>query len=188
MTSKNSKRYINPHYVGVIGSVSLFSVYFLIVSIIESTAHAIEQFTNLWYLIGPLVLGFGIQVGLFYYIRAELKIRKAQNASKSVVASGGVSTASMIACCAHHITDVLPILGLSAAAMFLSNYQIFFMVLGVVSNIFGIVLMLEIIKKHGLAKKEGALAWFFDFNLGRIRNWVVFFSIILLGFTAYNTA
>ncbi len=32
--------------------------------------------------------------------------------------SGGTSVTAMVACCLHHVTDVLPILGVSAAAEF----------------------------------------------------------------------
>lgn len=185
MISKKSKKYLDPFYVGLIGSVSLLVVYFLIVALAESAAHAISQFIDLWYLIVPLVVGFGIQVGLFYYIRKELKHRQ-QNASASMVASGGVSTTSMVACCAHHLTDVLPILGLSAAAMFLSTYQIFFMLLGVLSNLVGILLMLEIIKRHNLVRKDSNLRWLVGFNLKNLRNGLIVVSGLLLLFTALD--
>jgi hypothetical protein len=53
-------------------------------------------------------------------------------------AGGGTSTAAMVACCAHHVTDVLPLLGLSAAAAFLAEYRIPFMVVGLATNLIGI--------------------------------------------------
>jgi hypothetical protein len=53
-------------------------------------------------------------------------------------ASGGTSTAAMVACCAHHVTDVLPLLGLSAAATFLAEYRIPFMLVGLATNLIGI--------------------------------------------------
>jgi hypothetical protein len=62
-------------------------------------------------------------------------------------ASGGTSTAAMIACCAHHVTDVLPLLGLSGAAVFLAQYKVPFMVVGIVSNAAGIGVMLRLIHR-----------------------------------------
>jgi hypothetical protein len=44
----------------------------------------------------------------------------------------------MVACCAHHLTDVLPLLGLSAAAAFLAEYRIPFMLAGLATNLIGI--------------------------------------------------
>ena len=181
-----NKKDLNPTTAGFIGSASLLIIYFLIVSLTESVNHAIEQFIELWYLIVPLVAGFGIQSGLFYHIRKELKLRRNQSAQASMAASGGVSTTSMIACCAHHLTDVLPIFGLSAATLFLSTYQVFFMVLGVASNLVGITLMLELIKKHKLAKKRSILHGFVGFDLKRARTVVIVVSVFVLFFIAFN--
>jgi hypothetical protein len=44
----------------------------------------------------------------------------------------------MVACCAHHATDVLPLVGLSAAATFLAEYLILFMLVGLTMNLVGI--------------------------------------------------
>jgi hypothetical protein len=51
----------------------------------------------------------------------------------------------MVACCAHHVTDVLPILGLTAAAAFLAEYRQAFMLLGLGTTILGIIFMLGIL-------------------------------------------
>jgi hypothetical protein len=57
-------------------------------------------------------------------------------------AGGGVSTAAMVACCVHHVTDVLPLVGLSAAATFLANWKVPFMIAGLATNLLGITIML----------------------------------------------
>jgi hypothetical protein len=67
-----------------------------------------------------------------------------------MAAAGGISTTSMVACCAHHVTDILPILGVSAAVVFLNQFQDLFLTVGVLSNLIGISLMLRIIQKHSL--------------------------------------
>jgi hypothetical protein len=54
----------------------------------------------------------------------------------------------MVACCIHHVTDVLPILGLSAAATFLTRYQRPFMLVGLGMNIIGIVVILTVLYRE----------------------------------------
>lgn len=63
-------------------------------------------------------------------------------------ASGGTSATAMVACCIHHVTDVLPILGLSAAASFLTRYQRPFMLIGLAMNMVGIIVMLVILYRE----------------------------------------
>ena len=62
--------------------------------------------------------------------------------------SGGTSATAMVACCIHHVTDVLPILGLSAAAGFLARYQHPFMLLGLAMNLMGIGVMLFVLYRE----------------------------------------
>jgi tellurite resistance protein TehA-like permease len=54
----------------------------------------------------------------------------------------------MLACCAHHVADVLPILGLTAAATFLSRYRPLFIWVGLGTTLVGILVMLIIIFKE----------------------------------------
>src|SRR3989344_885594 len=125
---------------GIVAGILLFLVYFGIVSFVQGTGHAIQQFLDLWYLMIPLIAGFGIQAGLFSYIRASLK---ALQANASMAASSAMSSGSMIACCAHHLTDVLPVIGFTGLSIFLTQYQSFFILLGIFSNIVGITMMMS---------------------------------------------
>jgi len=63
-------------------------------------------------------------------------------------AGGTTSTVAMVACCAHHVTDVLPILGLTAAAAFLAQYRTAFMLVGLGMNLVGIAVMLVILVRE----------------------------------------
>ena len=54
----------------------------------------------------------------------------------------------MVACCAHHVADVLPLVGLTAAAAFLAQWKIPFMVAGLLTNVLGIGVMLRVIFKE----------------------------------------
>jgi len=162
-----------------IGSLSLFIIYFSILSIANSFKHAIDQFIQMWYWVSLLVIGFGIQVGLYSFIRNSMK-QKLAGAATEVAASGGISTGSMIACCAHHLSDVLPIIGLSAAALFLDRFQTLFIVVGVLSNLIGINMMLKIIQDNKLyVKKNGFLYRILTINMRKSLYAVVAFSVII---------
>jgi hypothetical protein len=183
------KRVINPAVWGLIAGLSLLTIYFLILTFANSFVHSIEQFKEMWYWITVLVLGFGTQAGLYSYIRREVKLRKqASAATSSVAAAGGISTTSMVACCAHHITDILPILGVSAAVVFLNQFQNLFLTLGVLSNFIGIFLMLRIIQKYGLYQKEQKLfSTLMNLNMNRSFYTVSTVSALIFLVTLYKS-
>lgn len=96
------------------------------------------QFLKDWYFILPITFGFGLQVGLFSCLRWLVKERKTGGAA-SVGVSTATSTTSMVACCVHRILDVLPVLGFSGALIFLVNFRTYFLILALLSNLFGII-------------------------------------------------
>ena len=65
-----------------------------------------------------------------------------------VAASTGTSTVAMLACCAHHLTEVFAIFGLSGAAIFLNVYKTPLLGLGIVMNLFGIAYLLWKIRQQ----------------------------------------
>jgi len=140
-------RYGRPILTGLIGALALFALYLLIVTAAQGWQHAIELFGQDAWLVIPIMTGFGVQVGLYTYLRGVM--RRGSRASKMMMgAGGGTSTAAMVACCAHHVADLLPLLGLSAAASFLSAYKIPFMLIGLAMNIIGIVIIVRTIRKE----------------------------------------
>jgi MFS family permease len=179
---------VKPVLWGVLAGLLLLSIYFLVLTFANSFSHAIEQFVLLWYWIILLVVGFGFQVGLYSYIRRVSKLKKVRGATSSVAATGGVSTGAMIACCAHHLTDILPILGLSAAAIFLAKYQTLFIIVGVLSNLIGINMMLNIIQKHNLkVSDKGILHNVLKINMKKSLYFVFSFSILIFFIVLFNT-
>ena len=152
---KLRKKYLvqKPVLSGIIASLILFSLYFLILILANSLQHAIDEFTRMWYWVLLLIIGFGIQIGLYTYTKSYIKLKSILGIKGNIVATGSVSTASMLACCAHHLSDILPIIGLSVAVVFFNKYQILFLVIGILSNFIGIIYMLNIIKKHELYDK-----------------------------------
>ncbi len=144
--------------VGVGAAVLLIVIYLGSITLAQGWNHALKQTAELWYWVLALAGGFGIQAGLFSFIRQGIHKHRATTTG-SVAASGGVSAGSMAACCAHHLSDVLPLLGLSGVAILLVRYQLFFIVAGVLSNIVGITIMLETIQLHGLCPRVASWRW-----------------------------
>ncbi len=150
----NRKRFLLPLGLGLLGALFLTGVYFGIVSWAESPEHALELFWQDRWIVIPLILGFGIQVALYTVLKKGLFIPvNSMGPSGAMTGAGGAtSTAAMVACCAHHVADVLPILGLTAAATFLADYQIYFMLVGLGTTIAGIAVMLvALIKARRMA-------------------------------------
>ncbi len=168
--------------IGVGASMLLLLVYVGIITLAEGLEHALDQTADLWYWVMALTAGFGIQTGLFSFIRQGLRERKA-TATASVATSGGISAGSMAACCAHHLTDVLPLLGLSGLAAFLASYQVLFIIIGVLSNVVGITIMLESIQRHGLSQKLAHWPW----NMEWIKKGAMASTVLVIGIMVFRT-
>ena len=143
-----TKRILLPLGAGVLGAVFLTGVYLGIVSLAESPKHALDLFWQDKAFVIPIILGFGTQVGLYTLLKKELYMPLHVPAGGATTAAGGgMSTMAMVACCAHHVADVLPLVGITAAATFLANWKIPFMVVGLLTNLAGIAVMIRTIVK-----------------------------------------
>jgi hypothetical protein len=153
--SASRKRYFWLLGAGLVGAAFLTAFYLGLVSLAESPQHALELFWEDRLFVIPIILGFGTQVGLFAFLKKGLFVPIANPVNGATTAAGGgVSTVAMVACCAHHLTDVLPVLGLTAAATFLAEWKVPFLAVGLLTNLIGIGLMLREIRKarrHALA-------------------------------------
>lgn len=97
-----------PFRLGTIAFMLMLAIYFSVVSLISGQNFAIEQFAKFWYFIVALALGFGIQVGLYTYLKNL--VGQHGMSGKVVAASGTTSAAAMVSCCAHYLVNILPIL------------------------------------------------------------------------------
>lgn len=139
-----SNKKVKAVVAGFLGSLGLVLFYFLITVLVTSSLQfPVNQFRTYKFLMTPLVLGFGIQVGLWQYLR----LKRVKTTGVGVVAGAGISGGTMVACCVHHLTDILPILGFSALSVVLVKYQVWLLVLGVLTNIVGIALMVRRIRE-----------------------------------------
>lgn len=144
------KRYLIPLGAFLLGSSLMAGLYFGILTWAQGWDYAASQFAlNRWYVL-PIFTTIGIQAALYSILRFRLFIptTTASHTGAMMGANGGTSVTAMVACCLHHVTDVLPILGLSAAATFLTRYQRPFMLLSLGLNIVGIVVMIVILYRE----------------------------------------
>jgi hypothetical protein len=122
---------------GVFGSATLLLVYVAVIALAQGADHAFEQMAADAVFIALIALGFGTQVALFVELQAVDRLHRS---SAAVTAAGaGTSAAAMLACCAHHIVDLLPLVGLSAAAVFLTAFKTPLFLVGIGMNLVGIV-------------------------------------------------
>ncbi|MBI5462997.1 MAG: hypothetical protein HY941_12500 [Gammaproteobacteria bacterium] len=132
-----SQIWIKSVRAGVGGGLALLVAYFVILTLVSGWDFAREQFSTFWYFVVALAAGFGVQLGLFIYLR---QITRHSDASGKVVAvSGATSTGAMIACCAHYLANVLPILATTGIVALVAQYQISLFWVGLAFNTAGIV-------------------------------------------------
>ncbi len=146
----NTRQILFPIGTGLAGVILLLALYLGIVSWAESPRHALEFFWQDRWIVLPIIIGFGVQVGLYVTLKKRLFVPVSGMGPSGALTgtSGATSTIAMVACCAHHITDVLPILGLTAAATFLAEYRTVIMIFGLGMTLVGISVMLAILFKE----------------------------------------
>lgn len=125
---------------GLGAGLGLLSLYFLVLTLISGWNFTENQFQENWYWILGLSIGFGIQVGLFAYLKGK---RHNLVSGKVVAVSGTTSTAAMLICCSHYLINILPFIGIAGIALFLSQYQTEFFIIGILSNLLGIAYLIK---------------------------------------------
>ena len=135
---------VAPSLAGIAGMLFLVTLYLAVVTIAQGWQHATELLWGDRWLVGVIAAGFGVQIALFVRLRLIQRLYGERDLSGRLTAAGtGTSSVAMLACCAHHVTDLAPIIGLSAAATLLNQYRIPFMMMGIGVNLLGITLMLR---------------------------------------------
>lgn len=123
---------------GVAGSAGLLGLYFSIVSIVSGWTFAKVQFFTSWYWIAGMTVGFGVQIALFTYLRA---LHRERMSGAVAATSGTVSGLTMVACCAHYLVNIVPIVGISTFAAIVGQYQQELFLVGAIANVAGIAYM-----------------------------------------------
>jgi Cu+-exporting ATPase len=134
---------------GIAAMTALLGVYFVILAAVSGWEFTINQFLDFWYFIVSLAAGFGIQIGLYSYLRNA--VRGMDMSGKVVAVSGTTSTAAMISCCAHYLTNILPVVGAAGAVALVAQYQIELFWFGLACNLAGIIYMTTRVAKFSRA-------------------------------------
>jgi len=156
--SAQSVNLSNPraYFLGVLASFGIVGIYLGMNTLTSDWYFARVQFSEYRWWIISLAIGLGIQVTLYTLFRAHLSGKKKTAANSSIAASGGVSVVAMMACCSHYLATLIPLLGVSflsvTAVVSLAQYQPYFFLAGLVSCLFGITLMVRMMRKHGMFK------------------------------------
>lgn len=124
----------------LIAILIVVAINFLVLYFLNFPSMALIQIKKYIWLLIPLILGFGVQIGLFTYLKHLNAV-----CGITTMTGGGISTISMILCCSHYLVNVLPFISLSFASL-LTKYTFYILLIGVLSNIFGILFMLNKIK------------------------------------------
>jgi hypothetical protein len=144
--------------IGLAGAAALLGAYLGIISLAQGAEHALAQLAADAPFVGLIAAGFGTQIALFAELRA---VDRHHRAAAAITAAGtGTSAAAMLACCAHHLVDLLPLLGLSAAAVFLNAWRTPLLLVGIGMNVIGIIVIARQLQRarRACAVAEGASA------------------------------
>jgi hypothetical protein len=130
---------------GLLAALLLAVGYSLIIGVSSrSVSHLLSQWRVDALFIALVTAGFGVQMGLFSRVRRV--IRGDGRAEAVAAGSTATSTTAMVACCLHHLNDIVPFLGLSGAATFLLAYKTPVILLSLAANGVGILLMLRTLR------------------------------------------
>ena len=142
--SMNISNLTRPIFFGALASALLLGVYFAVLTLISGWGFAQSQFTQFWYYIVSLALGFGIQIGLYVHLK---NLITGAGRGKMLGVTGATSTAAMISCCTHYLANLLPILGTVGIVTLAAQYQIEFFWVGILFNFGGIAYISHTITK-----------------------------------------
>jgi hypothetical protein len=123
---------------GAIAAAAMALFYVIVVRAASgSWSHLADQARQDWYYLVAIVAGFGTQIALASELRHRHRLGRSAAATGGVGA--GASTAGMIACCAHHLADLFPLVGAASAAGFVTDYRVPFMLTGIVINAVAVI-------------------------------------------------
>lgn len=121
---------------GLLAAGLLLGVYFAVLTLVSGWGFTLDQFADFWHFIVALAVGFGVQVGLYTYLRSLA--RQCAGAGKVAAVSGGTSAAAMISCCTHYLANIVPILGAAGLVALVGQYQVELFWVGLAFNLAGV--------------------------------------------------
>ncbi|MEK7816257.1 MAG: YHS domain-containing protein [Pseudomonadota bacterium] len=121
---------------GALAALALLGLYLSVLTLVSGWSFTTDQFSQYWYFIVALALGFGVQVGLYVHLRSA--VHQAHGSGKVVAVSGATSGAAMVSCCTHYLVNLLPALGATGLVTLVGQYQVQLFWVGLAANLLGI--------------------------------------------------
>jgi len=126
----------NPVIFGVLIAIGAMLINLVITTLAEgSISGGIDVLleNGIFVLLVPLAIG--IQMFLFRYHRNMVQLHHIDKSEKIGISGAVTSSGSMVFCCLHHISDLVPTLGfLLATTSFLSDFKYIFTIFGILIN------------------------------------------------------
>lgn len=138
---------------GLLAAATLMAFYATTLVLASGLAHLGTQLALDWPWIIAITAGFGVQVALLVTLRAR------QRARAELAAAGtgaGASVIGMVACCAHHLAEIAPLVGVNLAATFLATYRVPFMAIGIAVNAIAIAVTARRLRNTPALPGQGA--------------------------------
>lgn len=162
-----------PAGAGLAATLGLLGIYFSVLGLLSGWRFTMFEFGSFWPYITALASGFGIQVGLFLYLRRS--VHAAHRSGRVVAATGSSSGIAMLSCCTHYLVNLLPVLGATGLASLVGQYQVELFWVGLAANLTGITYMASRIRAFSHAKTfaghaamAGLLVWMFILSTGSV--------------------
>ena len=131
-------------------SIGILVIFFniSIASIAEGSLHkGYQVFLTNGIFVYLIPLAVGIQMGLFRYHR-NITTGNTSGSEKMGMAGSATSSLAMVACCLHHVSDLLPAVGfILATSSFLIQYKDAIIIIGLFANVAGSVYITRAILK-----------------------------------------
>jgi P-type Cu+ transporter len=107
---------------GAFAAIAMLGGYLAIISALSGWDFALSQFSEFWPYLFALSAGFGIQIGLYFYLKQLTAKRHLVHCA--ITTSGTTSGVAMLACCTHYLANILPVVGATALVSVVAEYQI----------------------------------------------------------------
>lgn len=119
-----------PVVAGAVAAIGLLAFYLLLVTLAESRAFAARQFRADWPYLVFLMPSFGLVIGTILQAR-----QRAARHAGVMAGSTGMSAGAVVACCAHFLPTLLPLVGISALASILAAWKAPLLLLAIATNL-----------------------------------------------------
>jgi hypothetical protein len=119
-----------PLVAGMVAAIGLLAFYLALITLAEGRDFAARQFRADWPYLIFLMPSFGWVIGMILHAQ-ERVVRH----SGVMAGSTGMSATAVVACCAHFLPTLLPLVGISTLASVLAAWKVPLLLLAIATNL-----------------------------------------------------